>query len=258
MATKQAVAWKDKGNAEFKQGNHEKAIEYYTYATELDPNNPVFYTNRSNAYYLMKNYEKSKRDSLKAINANDKWEKGHYRLGMALMAMGQPKEARAAFQKACNLKPNNAPFEKALVDAKAAMMKGMSSAGIYKQDGNEKFSSGAIEQAEVIYGKAIAACKNTEADLKIKVDCLANRAACYRQLYRPEECIADCSACLEIDPHHQKALIRRAQAYESMEKYKKALADFTLCTQINPAMSNKISYDGANRLRVAMKKLGMM
>ena len=28
-------------------GNFEKAIEYYTYATEIDPKNHLYYTNRS-------------------------------------------------------------------------------------------------------------------------------------------------------------------------------------------------------------------
>jgi tetratricopeptide (TPR) repeat protein len=39
-------------------GDHAKAIEMYTYATEMDPNNPIFYTNRSNAYFMMKNWDK--------------------------------------------------------------------------------------------------------------------------------------------------------------------------------------------------------
>jgi len=256
MATKQALDWKDKGNTAFKAGDHAKAIEYYTYATELDPNNPVFYTNRSNAYYLMKNYDKSERDARKAIKADSSWAKGQYRLGMALMAKDNAKEALDAFTKACQLSPNVASFEQAKTKAKASMMKGMSEANIIKQEANEMFKNGQIEQALEKYGRAISSCKNNDKDKQIKCDCLANRAACYRQLYRPEECVADCTAVLEIDENHQKALIRRAQAYESMEKYKKALEDFTKCMRLNS--NAKIAFDGANRLRAAMKKLGMM
>lgn len=254
MATVQANKQKDLGNEAFKKGDHAKAIEYYTYATELDPNNPVFYSNRSNAYYLLKNYEKSARDARKAINAKPGWEKGHYRLGVALLAMDQAKEALVSFQEAVSIKPDNATFVGALKECKAAMMKGMSKAAIIKVDGNEAYKAGRIEPAVEIYGRAIAACG--KADQKIRLDCLANRAACYRQLYLPELCIEDCTQALEIDPDHQKVLIRRAQALESMEKYKLALADFTKCCRLNPNAT--IAYTGANRLRTAMKKLGIL
>lgn len=256
MATKQAEKYKEQGNEHFKKGEHAKAIECYTFATELDPNNPIFYTNRSNAYYLMKKFDKSERDARKAVGCRANWEKGHYRLGMALMAQERYKEALDAMQVACDLKPDNATFSNAKAQVKASMMKGMSAAEVVKQEGNEAFKSGRIEEAVKIYTRAIAACKSNEKDNQIKVDCLANRAACNRQLYLPEECIADCTMALEINPQHTKCLIRRAQAYESMEKYKKALADFELCTRIDT--NAKLAYEGANRLRSAMKKLGMM
>lgn len=256
MATKQAEAYKAKGNAAFKAGKHAEAIEYYTYATELDPNNPVFYSNRSNAYYLMQNYDKSERDARKAIEKKPAWEKGHYRLGMALTAKGDHQNAHASFKEAEKLAPGNATFSNAVRSSKAAMMKDMSTAEVYKQEGNEAYRSGRIEEAVDIYEKAINACKTDEKDTKIKLDCLANRAACFRQLYLPERCIEDCTKALEIDPLHQKVLIRRAQAYESMEKYKKALADFEAVIRLNP--NAKIAFDGANRLRTAMRKLGMM
>lgn len=255
MATKQAEKYKDEGNKYFKEGNHAKAIECYTYATELDPNNPIFYTNRSNAYYLMKNFEKSGRDATKAIQCNEQWEKGHYRLGMALMAQEQYKEALASLKTACDLKPDDASFKNAMAQCKAAMMKGMSQAEIVKNEGNEAFKSGRIEEAVKIYARAIGLCKDTEKDLQIKVDCLANRAACNRQLYLPEECIADCTQALEIDPKHVKCLIRRAQANESMEKYKQALKDFEDATRIG---GGDMAYAGANRVRNSMKGMGLL
>jgi tetratricopeptide (TPR) repeat protein len=254
MATKQAEEWKAKGNDEFKKGNHAKAIEYYTYATELDPNNSLMYTNRSNAYWQMKSWEKSARDARKAIEKDSKNVKGYYRLGMALIEMNQLKEAKDAFTQAVALDPKNESFNTALTKCKAAMMKDMSEADRLKADGNEAYKSGRIEEAVGIYTKAIAACKNTEKDIEIKCDCLANRAACRRQLYLPEECIADCTELLSLKPDHFKALIRRGQAYESMEKYQKALDDFVAASRVDP--SAKIAYEGAARLRNAMKQFG--
>lgn len=254
MATKQAEEYKNKGNEEFKKGNHAKAIEYYTYATELDPNNSLMYTNRSNAYWQMKNWEKSARDAKKAIEKDAKNVKGHYRLGMALIEMGQLKEAKDAFAEAVSLDPKNQSFVDALAKCKAAMMKDMSEADRLKTEGNEAYKAGKIEEAVGIYTRAIAACKATEKDIEIKCDCLANRAACRRQLYLPEECIADCTEVLAMKPDHFKALIRRGQAYESMEKYQKALDDFVAASRIDPQA--KIAYEGVSRLRNSMKAFG--
>jgi len=247
MATKQALKYKDEGNVHFKAGEHAKAIEKYTYATELDPNNPVFYTNRSNAYYIMKNYEKSERDARKSIKCKATWEKGHYRLGMALQAQEKFKEAKDAFAESVRLKPDNGTFKSALAGAKAAMMKGMSQAEIIKEEGNIAFKGGKIDEAEKVYTRAINACKSDAKDTAIKLACLANRAACYRQLYNPDGCIDDCTEVLKIDPRHQKALIRRAQAYESMERYQEAIDDYFQCFMINSKAT--VASQGLNRLR---------
>jgi len=256
MATAQANGYKEKGNAAFKKGDHVLAIEMYTYATELDPQNPIFFTNRSNAYYLMKNYEKSERDARKAIKCKDSWEKGHYRLGMALWAQKNFKDAKVSFEMACSLKPDNATFASTLKQMKAEMMKGMSQAEVLKSEANEMFKAGKIEEAEKAYAKAINCAKNNEKDTAIKLDCYANRAACYRQLYLPEKCIDDCTAALEINPNHIKCLIRRGQALESMEKYKKSLADFQkVCTLDSNAT---LAFQSATRIRAAMKKLGIL
>ena len=254
MATKQAEEFKNKGNEEFKKGNHAKAIEYYTYATELDPNNSLMYTNRSNAYWQMKNWEKSARDARTAIAKDAKNVKGYYRLGMALIEMNQLKEAKDAFAQAVSLDPKNQSFADALAKCKATMMKDMSEADRLKTEGNEAYKAGKIEEAVGIYTRAIAACKNTEKDIEIKCDALANRAACRRQLYLPEECIADCTEVLTMKPDHFKALVRRGQAYESMEKYQKALDDFVAASRIDPGA--KIAYEGVARLRNSMKAFG--
>ena len=54
-----SIEAKNKGNAEFKQKNFEKAIEHYTNAIELDSTNQVFYSNRSGCYTSLGQYAKS-------------------------------------------------------------------------------------------------------------------------------------------------------------------------------------------------------
>lgn len=262
-----AAAWKDKGNDAFNKGDHAKAIEFYTYATEMDPNNPIFYTNRSFAYYKIgeesvkkknqedatSNFQKSLRDALKSVSKDAAWAKGHYRVGKAYEALGQYKEALNAIQEAQKQDPGKYTKEVAAIEK--VFHAECSKAEIEKEKGNAAFKTGQIDASIKFYSNAINACKAGKED-EMKADCYANRAACNRQLYLPEETINDCNKALEIKPDHVKALIRRGQAHESMEKYKQAFKDFDQAAKLSP--STKVAVDGVNRIRTAMRKLGMM
>jgi len=281
MSSKQAENMKEKGNEEFKKGNYEKAIEFYTYATEMDPTNHVFYTNRAMCYAAMKKWDKSLRDAETSIKYKKDWEKGHYRKGMALQNLGRLQEAVSSFSECVKLAPTSADFQKALDTAKKEMFKGMSEAEIIKLEGNELFKGGKIDLAikrysdalakipEVSDAKSAAAAQQnaqppsaagsaaapvaTAAESKdeknrvLKADILANRAACYVQLYEPGKVKADCDAALKLVPNHAKALLRRGQALESLEKYKASLEDFEAVLKMDPGC--KMAVQAAVRLR---------
>jgi len=146
---------KEKGNEEFKKKNFEKAIEYYTYATEMDPKNHVFYTNRAMCYAAMSKWEKSLRDAEKSISIKQDWEKGHYRRGVALQQLGRLQEAVSAFAECVKLAPSSGDFQKALEQARKEMLKGMSEAEILKLDGNDLFHTGKIDEAIRKYSAAL-------------------------------------------------------------------------------------------------------
>lgn len=256
MVNAGAEKFKNQGNDEFKKGNHGKAIEYYTYATEMDPTNCIYFTNRSNAYFKMKIFDKSLRDAVKSTTLDSKWSKGHYRAGLAYMELDQPQEALKAFEVAANLEPSNDTYVKEVARAKAFFMKGMSQGEILKTQGNEKFKAGQIDDAIKLYTSAISSCKSDEKETNIKADCYANRAACYRQLYKDQEVISDCTEAIKLVPNHVKAFIRRAQGYEQMEKYKEALEDYQKASILAP--NTPVAYQGASRVRTALKKIGKM
>jgi len=291
MTSKQAESMKEKGNEEFKKQNYEKAIEYYTYATEMDPTNHVFYTNRAMCYAAMKKWDKSLRDAETSIKIKRDWEKGHYRRGVALQNLGRLPEAVAAFSECVKLAPNNADFQKAHDTAKAEMYKGLTPSEILKIEGNELFKSGKIDAAIAKYTTALAKCpddkeiekmpstpasgssQNAKAPEEggkgkepekspqekwkaIRADIFANRAACYVQLYEPNKVKADCDAALKLVPGHSKALLRRGQALESLEKYKQALDDFEAVLKTDPEC--KMAVQAAVRLRKALRSNGSL
>jgi len=252
MATKQATKYKEQGNAAFKAGDHAKAIEYYTYATELDPKNPIFFTNRSTAYFKMKKYEKSLRDANKAIKLDKSWAKGYYRKGLALMEIGNYKDALTELKQAEKLNPDSVSFSQAVITCKTHFMKGMSGGEIIKMEANQLFKDGKIEDAIKMYTKALMACKENEKEKLIKADIYANRAACYRQLYASDKVVSDCTECLKLNSTHVKAMIRRAQAYESLEKFKEALNDFQQVTLLTNNCA--VAIQGASRIRASLKR----
>lgn len=65
--SKQAMKYKELGNAEFKKGNMQAAIENYCFAVEIDPRNPIFRTNRAAAYEKIGKWDKCLRDANKSI-----------------------------------------------------------------------------------------------------------------------------------------------------------------------------------------------
>ncbi|KAK7200831.1 MAP kinase kinase-like protein [Novymonas esmeraldas] len=96
---------REEGNDAFKAGRYSQAVHFYSLAIEADPQSEFNYTNRSFAYYHMKEYEKSAADAAKAVQINASFFKGHYRLGMAEMGLGHFARAIGSLRTALQLAP---------------------------------------------------------------------------------------------------------------------------------------------------------
>jgi tetratricopeptide (TPR) repeat protein len=246
-----AESFKEKGNEYFKKGDYERAIENYTYATEMDPKNHIYYTNRSLCYSSMKKWEKSLRDADKAISLKSDWEKGWYRRGIALFNMNNYEDAMKAFERCTEINPTSADYKNQYDLSKKEFYKGLSESEILKIDGNDLFKKGKIPEAIARYTLALEKAKGDDDKTKAtRADIYANRAACNVQLYDPVKVRDDCNAALALVPNHVKALLRRGQALESLEKYKDALADFELALRWDP--NNSMALQALTRIKRAL------
>ena len=110
----QSENFKNLGNEAFQKGEIEVAIDYYSRAIELDPENYVFYSNRSAAY--MKNDSKSKalKDAEKCVELAPNWSKGYNRLGAAQQALKRYEAAIESFKKSIQYDNNNQSLWSAL------------------------------------------------------------------------------------------------------------------------------------------------
>jgi len=96
------------------EGKLEDAIKHYTEAIQLAPNNHVLYSNRSAAYCTQKNFAAALDDATKTVELKSDWGKGYSRKGAALYGLDKIPEAKAAYQKAIELEPNNDQYKKTL------------------------------------------------------------------------------------------------------------------------------------------------
>jgi stress-induced-phosphoprotein 1 len=61
---------KKKGNEEFKNKNFESAIEYYTQAMSIEPQNHILFSNRAQAFLKLQRFEDALVDIQKTIEIN--------------------------------------------------------------------------------------------------------------------------------------------------------------------------------------------
>jgi len=247
-AKDQAVSVKTKGNTAFQAGKFPEAIEFYSQAIKLDPTDHTFWTNRSASYAGLNQHEKALADANEAIKLNNKWMKGHYRRGAALLALEKFDDAYAAFKRAQELEPGNADIPKRLEEvsferkrrtdeklAKAAQgaLKGFAAE---KEAGNEFYKQGKYDQAVLCYTRALDCAKSDEE----RVTALSNRAAALAQQRFFDKVVKDCSEALSNDRDYRyaasvKALLRRGLAYEDGEKWEAARADLMKVVAMDPS-----------------------
>jgi tetratricopeptide (TPR) repeat protein len=95
----QANLKKDAGNVAFEDGNTELAISLFTQAIDIDPDNVVFYSNRSAAYMKVDSVSKALHDAEKCVELDPKWPKGYNRLGVAQQKLKRFDAAIDSFKK---------------------------------------------------------------------------------------------------------------------------------------------------------------
>jgi len=114
---------KDRGNAAFQLGTEDgvkQSIILYTQAIDLDPDNHVYYSNRSAAYLKADSKSKALWDAEKCVVLAPDWPKGYSRLGAAQQSLHRFEDALTTFKKAVELDPNNKAAWSALRNCEAA------------------------------------------------------------------------------------------------------------------------------------------
>ena len=103
-------ALKEKGNDEFKKGNHQAAYDLYTEAiknaTDSEEDTKglhLIYSNRAATLLSMERFEEALKDCDRVIQLEPKFMKGYLRKSMALKSLGRKKEALETAKMGLNL-----------------------------------------------------------------------------------------------------------------------------------------------------------
>ncbi|XP_074554628.1 RNA polymerase II-associated protein 3 isoform X2 [Halichoeres trimaculatus] len=103
----EAVMQKDRGNAYFKEGKYEAAVECYSRGMEADSMNVLLPANRAMAFLKLEKYKEAEEDCTKAIFLDSTYSKAFARRGTARVALGKLQEAKRDFQELLKLEPGN-------------------------------------------------------------------------------------------------------------------------------------------------------
>ncbi|KAJ7499347.1 activator of Hsp70 and Hsp90 chaperone [Mycena latifolia] len=112
---------KDQGNKAFAAKDYDKAIDLFTQAIAVDPQNHVLYSNRSAAHAGKKQWTEALTDAEQCVVVNSSWSKGYARKGAALHGARRYDEAIAAYEEGLKLEDSPALRKglKEVQDAKA-------------------------------------------------------------------------------------------------------------------------------------------
>ncbi|MBI1811118.1 MAG: tetratricopeptide repeat protein [Nitrospirae bacterium] len=102
-----AIGWFENGCVLVNSGNPQKAVEAFTKAIKLSPNNEKFYVFRGNAYGEAGSNNQAVKDIAKAIKLNPKYAKAYVSRGNAYLRSGSYQQAVKDYSVAVKLSPKH-------------------------------------------------------------------------------------------------------------------------------------------------------
>ncbi|KAI7795518.1 small glutamine-rich tetratricopeptide repeat-containing protein alpha isoform X1 [Triplophysa rosa] len=155
----EAERLKTEGNDQMRVENFSAAVEFYSKAIQLNPQNAVYYCNRAAANSKLGNYAGAVQDCDRAIGIDPNYSKAYGRMGLALASLNKYSEAVSFYQKALELDPDNGTYKDNLLIAEQKMkdtqssptggMGGVDLAGLLSNPGFMNMASNLMNNPQV-------------------------------------------------------------------------------------------------------------
>ena len=225
----EAVVYNSRGLAWNKKEDHDKAIENFDKAIQLDPNYARAYSNRGYAWDDKGDYDKAIEDYNKAIQLNPDYARAYNLRGVAWINKGDYDKAFEDYDKAIQLDPGEA--------------------AAYNSRGVAWNKKGDYDKAIEDFDKAIQLDPNY-------ARAYSNRGYAWDDKDDYDKAIEDYNKAIQLDPDDARAYILRGVAWSNKDDYDKAIEDYDKAIQLDPddalaysnrgdAWNNKGDYDKA-------------
>lgn len=239
-------------------GQLEAALEEYSEAIRLQPDEALPYNNRSVILHIMGRYEEALEDKNHAIKLQSDNAQFYDSRSTTLHEMGRYQEALEDSNRAIQLQPDNANFynnrgvtlrkmeryEEALEDHNHAIKLQPDNAKFYRSRGVTLHKMGRYQEALEDYNRAI----------KLQPDnaesyCVRNIILCIMKQY--EEALEDCNHAIKLQPDNAEFYWSRGVTLREMGRYEEALEDCNHAIQLQP--NNADLYDSR---AITLRKMG--
>ena len=200
------IYYYNRGNTYYSLKEYEKAINDYNKAIELNPNNASYYNNRGISFYSLKEYEKAINDYNKAIELNPSYALAYNNRGVSFYNLKRYDDAIANYNEAIKLNPDYVLA--------------------YNNRGNAFFYKKEYDKAIDDYTEAIR-LKPKEASY------YNNRGNALNNSGKYEEAIKDYNKAIELNPNKSSYYNSRGNALNNSGKYEEAIEDYDKAIALN-------------------------
>lgn len=121
MSVEQAAAAKALGNAAFAKGDFKASIEHFTEAIKHNPQDHVFFSNRSGAHASLQQWDEALADAKKCVELKPDFIKGYNRVFVPLFSQQKYDEAKSIVDEGLKRDPENAALKESKQQIEDAM-----------------------------------------------------------------------------------------------------------------------------------------
>jgi len=236
-----AAAYQGLGQAYYRVGHKDMAVQAYTEAIAIDPTDANSFVGRGEILTILKLTEQALADYSEAISLDPAHARAFAGRGIVYGELGRDELALSDLSRAIDLDPESARAyshrgglyarrgenEAALADYNTLLRLVPGDAGTYKDRGGLLVRMSRFDVAIKDLDEAIRLDPSRAASYQ-------NRGAAYNGLGHYERAIRDLSEAIRLDPANAGAHTNRGLAYFAIGEYDEALADLSESIELAP------------------------
>eukprot|EP01116_Phalansterium_solitarium_P020487 TRINITY_DN6069_c0_g1_i1.p1 TRINITY_DN6069_c0_g1~~TRINITY_DN6069_c0_g1_i1.p1 ORF type:complete len:364 (+),score=114.95 TRINITY_DN6069_c0_g1_i1:70-1092(+) len=217
-----AAPVKNRGNEALASGDNEGAVLLFTIASLLEPENHIFFSNRSAAYCNLGKYKEALDDANKVVELSPQWPKGYSRKGAAHYFLRQFDDAYEAYQQGVKLEPGNELMQKSCEQAKNKVL---------AAEANVK------GEQDLAKGKPLDAINSFDRAIKLDPEEFlyhSNRSEANLTYGYADRALRDADQTIALRPNWPKGYVRRGDALLRQNRFEDAASAYALASQLEP------------------------